>query len=346
MTHRFAGNALRSGIAAALLAVSGVAVAQVAEDFTVGNIRVEGLQRISEGTIYNYLPVNIGDRLDQRHVQEAIRALFATGFFSDIEMRRDGATLVVVVHERPSIESFELVGNKDLKTEDLQKSLRGVGLATGKTFDRSVLEEVRGFLTDQYFSRGKYAVRIDPKVEEVPGNKVRIKIDIVEGKRAQIRQINLVGNTVYEDKDLLEEFELKTPGWLSWYKQDDRYSRESLQGDMEKLTSYYQDRGYANFAVESTQVAIAPEMDDIFITMNLHEGEVYKVGEVKMAGTMKGAAGAAAAAAAGEDRADLLAQAHHAVAGAHLSTGSAPMAMPSPKSTRCRPRTRTRRPST
>ena len=287
MTHRFAGNALRSGIAAALLAVSGVAVAQVAEDFTVGNIRVEGLQRISEGTIYNYLPVNIGDRLDQRHVQEAIRALFATGFFSDIEMRRDGATLVVVVHERPSIESFELVGNKDLKTEDLQKSLRGVGLATGKTFDRSVLEEVRGFLTDQYFSRGKYAVRIDPKVEEVPGNKVRIKIDIVEGKRAQIRQINLVGNTVYEDKDLLEEFELKTPGWLSWYKQDDRYSRESLQGDMEKLTSYYQDRGYANFAVESTQVAIAPEMDDIFITMNLHEGEVYKVGEVKMAGTMK-----------------------------------------------------------
>ena len=288
MAQRTAGNALRSGIAAVLLAVSGVAVAQQdAGDFTVGNIRVEGLQRISEGTVYNYLPVNIGDRLDQRHIQESIRALFATGFFSDIEMRRDGATLVVVVRERPSIESFELVGNKDLKTEDLQKSLRGVGLATGKTFDRSVLEEVRGFLTDQYFSRGKYAVRIDPKVEEVPGNKVRIKIDIVEGKRAQIRQINLVGNTVYEDKDLLEEFELKTPGWLSWYKQDDRYSRESLQGDMEKLTSYYQDRGYANFAVESTQVAIAPEMDDIFITMNLHEGEVYKVGEVKMAGTMK-----------------------------------------------------------
>src|SRR4249919_1419832 len=157
-----------------LLAVRVVAQTGVEDEFTVGNIRVEGLQRISEGTIYNYLPVNIGDRLDQRHIQEAIRALFATGFFSDIELRRDGATLVVVVRERPSIESFELVGNKDLKTEDLQKSLRGVGLATGKTFDRSVLEEVRGFLTDQYFSRGKYAVRIDPKVEEVPGNKVRI----------------------------------------------------------------------------------------------------------------------------------------------------------------------------
>jgi outer membrane protein insertion porin family len=266
---------------------AGAAAQSPGSDFTVGDIRVEGLQRISEGTVYNYLPVNIGDRLDQRRIQEAIRALFSTGFFSDIELRRDGETLVVVVHERPSIESFEISGNKDVKTEDLQQSLRSVGLATGKTFDRSVLEEVRGFLTDQYFSRGKYAVRIDPKVEEVPGNKVRIKIDVVEGDRARIRQINLVGNTAYDDEELLEAFELKTPNWLSWYRQDDRYSRESLQGDIEKLTSWYQDRGYANFEVESTQVAIAPEMDDIFITMNLHEGEVYKVGEVKVAGTMK-----------------------------------------------------------
>ena len=270
-----------------LMAYAGAAAAQGTDAFTVGDIRVEGLQRISEGTIYNYLPVNIGDRLDQRRIQEAIRALFGTGFFSDIEMRRDGETLVVVVQERPSIESFEVTGNKDIKTEDLQKSLRGVGLAPGKTFDRSVLEEVRGFLTDQYFSRGKYAVRIDPKVEEVPGNKVRIKIDVVEGERARIRQINLVGNTAYDDEELQEAFELRTPNWLSWYKQDDRYSRESLQGDIEKLTSWYQDRGYANFAVDSTQVAIAPEMDDVFITMNLNEGEVYRVGEVKVAGTMK-----------------------------------------------------------
>ncbi len=278
---------LRRIVAGVLLAGSVQALAQAPAAFTVGDIRVEGLQRISEGTVYNYLPVNIGDSLDERRIQEAIRALFGTGFFSDIEMRRDGQTLVVVVHERPSIESFELSGNKDIKTEDLQQSLRSVGLAAGKTFDRSVLEEVRGFLTDQYFSRGKYAVRIDPKVEEVPGNKVRIKIEIVEGQRARIRQINLVGNSAYEDKELLDAFELRTPNWLSWYKQDDRYSRESLQGDIETLTSYYQDRGFANFAVESTQVAIAPEMDDIFITMNLHEGEVYTVGDVKLAGTMK-----------------------------------------------------------
>jgi outer membrane protein insertion porin family len=278
---------LRRLIGGILLAHAGVALGQGAGDFVVGDIRVEGLQRISEGTVYNYLPVNIGDRLDQRRVQEAIRALFGTGFFSDVEVRRDGETLVVVVRERPSIESFEITGNKDIKTEDLEKSLRSVGLATGKTFDRSVLEEVQGYLTDQYFSRGKYAVRIDPTVEEVPGNKVRIKIEVVEGKRARIRQINLVGNTAYDDEELLEAFELRTPNWLSWYRQDDRYSRESLQGDIETLQSWYQDRGYANFEVESTQVAIAPEKDDIFITINLREGEVYKVGEVKLAGTMK-----------------------------------------------------------
>ncbi len=283
----FNGNMLRLLIGAILLAQSGFALAQGAGDFVVGDIRVEGLQRISEGTVYNYLPVNIGDRMDQRRVQEAVRALFATGFFSDIEMRRDGGTLVVVVLERPSIESFDITGNKDIKTEDLQKSLRAVGLATGKTFDRSVLEEVQGYMTDQYFSRGKYAVRIDTKVEEVPGNKVRIRIEVKEGQRARIRQINLVGNEAFDDEELLEAFELRTPNWLSWYRQDDRYSRESLQGDIEKLLSYYQDRGYANFDVESTQVAIAPEKDDIFITLNLREGEVYKVGEVKVAGTMK-----------------------------------------------------------
>jgi outer membrane protein insertion porin family len=256
-------------------------------EFVIADIRVEGLQRITEGTIYNYLPVNIGDRLDQRRIQEAIRALFATGFFRDIEIRRDGSTLIVVVAERPSIESFEISGNKDIKTEDLQKSLRSVGLASGKTFDRSVLEEVEAYLTDQYFSRGKYAVRIEPTVEEVPGNRVKIRIDVQEGKRARIRKINVVGNEVFEDETLLGEFALRTPGWLSWYKQDDRYSRESLQSDLETIESYYQDRGYANFEVESTQVALAPELDDIFITINVREGETYKVGEVKIAGQMK-----------------------------------------------------------
>src|SRR6202051_3238597 len=255
------------------------------EPFTVGDIRIEGLQRISEGTVFNYLPVNIGDHLDGQRIGEAMRALYATGFFRDVELRRDGNTLLVGVIERPSIAKFELKGNKDIKTEDLQKSLRNVGLATGKTFDRSVLDEVKQYLTDQYFSRGKYAVRVDTKITDLPGNKVDVIVDIKEGKRAKIEQINLVGNTKFKEKDVLDSFELKTPNWLSWYKQDDRYSRESLTGDLEKLRSFYMDRGYANFQVESTQVAIAPEKDDIFITVNISEGSVYRVSEVKLSGT-------------------------------------------------------------
>jgi outer membrane protein insertion porin family len=267
--------------------ICGTVWAQAAQAaFTVGDIRIEGLQRISEGTVFNYLPVNIGDHLDGARIGEAMRALYATGFFRDVELRRDGNTLLVVVVERPSIAKFDIKGNKDINTEDLTKSLRNVGLATGKTFDRSVLEDVKQYLTDQYFSRGKYAVRVDTKITDLPGNKVDIAVDIKEGKRAKIEQINIVGNTKYKEKDILNGFELKTPNWLSWYKQDDRYSRESLTGDLEKLRSYYMDRGYANFQIESTQVTIAPEKDDMYITVNINEGEVYKVSDVKLAGTM------------------------------------------------------------
>jgi outer membrane protein insertion porin family len=280
---------MRRTIWAAIPAVLAVpaAIAQTGlGEFTVGDIRIEGLQRISEGTVFNYLPVNIGDRLDQRRVEESLRALYATGFFRDVELRRDGGTLVIAVAERPSIESFTLAGNKDIKTEDLEKSLRNVGLARGKTFNQSTLDEVERFLTDQYYSRGKYAVRVDTKVEEMSGNRVKIAIDIAEGKRAKIRQINVVGNQAYDDETLLDEFKLRTPNWLSWYRQDDRYSREELSGDIEKLRSYYMDRGYANFDVESTQVAIAPNKDDIFITLNVKEGEVYRISDVKIAGNL------------------------------------------------------------
>ena len=261
------------------------AIVPAATEFTVGDIKIEGLQRVAEGTVYNYLPVNIGDRLTPQRIREAIKALYATGFFRDVQMRREGNTLIVVVLERPSIESFEITGNKDIKTEDLQKSLRGVGLATGKTFDRSVLEDVTQYLTDQYYARGKYGVQITSKVEEEAGNRVKIKIDIKEGSRATIRQINLVGDTRFPQQDILETLELKTPNWLSWYKQDDRYSRESLQGDLEKVRNYYMDRGYANFQIDSTQVQIAPDKEDIYITINITEGQVYTVSEVKLAGT-------------------------------------------------------------
>ncbi|MBK6671998.1 MAG: outer membrane protein assembly factor BamA [Proteobacteria bacterium] len=274
--------------AAVALALSPIAGAQEIYPrdarFTVGDIRVEGLQRVSEGTVYNYLPVNIGDDLGTQRLREAMRALYATGFFRNVELRRDGDTLVVVVKERPSIESFELKGNKDFKTEELTKSLRNLGLAAGKTFDRAVLEELRGYLTEQYFSRGKYGVTIDTQVEEQPDNRVRIKIDIKEGARARIRQINIVGNTKFKEKDILESFELKTPKWNNWWKQNTRYSRESLSGDLEKLKSWYQDRGYANMDIESAQVTISPEKDDMFITVSVKEGEIYKIADASIAG--------------------------------------------------------------
>ena len=277
----------RAGLSAlVMLTLPALAPAQQAAepDFTVGDIRVEGLQRLTEGTVFNYLPVNIGDRLNGQRLREALRALYATGFFRDVELRRDGSTLVVAVLERPSLESVELKGNKDIKTEDLQKSLRQVGLSAGKTFNRSTLEEVTQYLTDQYYSRGKYAVSINTKVEDLPNNRVRVNIDIKEGSRAKIRQINIVGNTKFKPKDILETLTLKTPNWTSWYKQDDRYSRESLQGDLEKIKTWYQDRGYANFRADSVQVAISPEKSDIFITVNITEGDVYKIGSVKLAG--------------------------------------------------------------
>jgi len=264
--------------------IAEVTLAQSA--FVVRDIRVEGLQRISDGTVFNYLPVNIGDTLDRQRIQEAVRAVYATGFFKDVEFRRDGDTLVIAVLERPSIESFTIEGNKDIKTEDLEEPLGNIGLKSGRTFNRSVLDEVEQSLTDQYFSQGKYAARVKAEVEDVEGNKVRIAIKIVEGDRARIRQINLVGNSTYSDKDLLEAFELKTPHWLSFIRQDDRYSREALSGDLEALRSYYMDRGFADFAIESTQVAIAPNKEDIFITVNLSEGERYKISDVRLAGDL------------------------------------------------------------
>jgi outer membrane protein insertion porin family len=270
----------------ALLAVPAVLAQSDSGAFTVGDIRIEGLQRISEGTVFNYLPVNIGDRLDQRRIDEALRAIYATGFFRDVELRRDGGTLIIVVLERPSIESFTIEGNKDIKTEDLEKSLRNVGLARGKTFNQSTLDEVERFLTDQYYSRGKYGVRVDTRVDELEDNRVRIAIDIVEGKRSRIRQINVVGNEAFEDDELLEILKLRTPNWLSWYRQDDRYSREELSGDLEKLRSWYLDRGYANFEIDSTQVAIAPDREDMFITVNVKEGEVFRISDVKIAGNL------------------------------------------------------------
>ena len=275
----------RSAVLAVALLLS-APLTVVAQEFIVGDMRVEGLQRISEGTVFNYLPINIGDRVDSVRIQEAIRALYDQKLFDDIEMRQDGRTLIIAVRERPSIEDFTIEGNKDIKTEDLMDSLRGVGLARGRTFDRSVLDNVAMFLREQYYDRGKYAVVVDTNVVDRPNNTVRIGINVREGDRARIRQVNIVGNRNFEDEAVRADFELDTANWLSWFRQDDRYAKESLSGDLEKLRSYYMDRGFADFRVDSTQVAISPDRKDIYVTINVHEGERYKISDVKLVGDM------------------------------------------------------------
>jgi outer membrane protein insertion porin family len=254
--------------------------------FVIQDIRVEGLQRISEGTVYNYLPVDRGDLLDPSAARVAIRELYRTGFFKDISMRHEGGILVVEVLERPAIASVSLSGNKAIKDEDLRRVLVDVGLSEGEVFDRLVLDRLQQEMVKQYFSQGRYAVEVDTRVTELERNRVRIAIVIDEGDVAEIRHINVVGNETYTDEDILSEFEADiVPFWKFWSK-DGQYSREKLSGDMEKLRSYYLDRGYVDFSVESTQVSISPDKKDIFITANVVEGDVYGVDDVQITGDL------------------------------------------------------------
>lgn len=277
-------RALSAAVAVLLLAAPLYAAGEV--NFVVRDMRVEGLQRISEGTVFNYLPINIGDTVDRIRIQESVRSLYNQGLFDDIEIRRDGESLVIIVKERPSIESFTIDGNKDIKTEDLMGSLRDVGLAKGRTFDRSVLDNVEMFLRDQYYDRGKYGVQITSSVLERPNNTVRIAILVTEGDRSKIRQVSIIGNDTFAEEDIRENFNLDTANWLSWIRQDDRYAKESLEGDLETLTSYYMDRGYADFRIESTQVAISPNKKDMFVTIGISEGDQYTISDAKIVGEM------------------------------------------------------------
>lgn len=254
------------------------------EPFTIADIRLEGLERIAAGTVFSYMPVERGDRLDDARAAEAIRALYRTRFFNDVQFGRDGEILVVTFVERPAISRITLDGNKDLKSEDLLKGLRNIGMAEGETFERLALERVTQELTRQYNNRGKYNVKITPEVDQLDRNRVALKITIAEGKASTIKHINIVGNTVFSDEEIREEFEANETNWLSWYRSDDQYSREKLQGDLETLRSYYLDRGYVDFQIESTQVTVSPERRNIYITANVREGEIFEVGEVKLTG--------------------------------------------------------------
>ncbi|MGZ5009814.1 MAG: outer membrane protein assembly factor BamA [Methylobacter sp.] len=256
------------------------------EEFIVEDIQVRGLQRISVGTVYNYLPVNVGERFSLDNVAPAIKALFKTGFFKDISLEREGSTLIVNVVERPSIAKIIFEGNKDLSKDDLTKALKKIGLAEGKVFDQQVLDKVEQELSRQYFSHGKYGLKITTEVSNLTRNRVGIHIKISEGRVAKIKQINIVGNNVFDDETLLRHLELNTSNLLSFYTKDDQYSKQKLQADLETLRSYYLDRGYINFSIESTQVAITPDKKDIYVTINVKEGDVYTLEKVKLAGNL------------------------------------------------------------
>lgn len=268
----------------ASLLLSQMLHAQSFEPFTISDIRVDGLQRISAGTVFTYMPLERGEQMDQAKAGRAIRALFRTGFFNDVRLDRQGDILVVTVTERPAINKITFVGNKDIKTEELTKNLKEIGLAEGETFDRLQLDRVTQELTRAYNNRGKYNVSIQPSVTVLDRNRVDVQVDIKEGRAAKIRHINIVGNEAYPEDELRKGWESNTSNWLSWYRRDDQYSREKLSGDLEKLNSFYLDRGYVDFDVESTQVSITPDRRDMFLTANVHEGEVYSISEAIVTG--------------------------------------------------------------
>jgi outer membrane protein insertion porin family len=257
-----------------------------AQTFIISDIRVEGLQRISAGSVFAALPIAVGDVVDERAIRSATRSLFATGNFDDIRIGQDGNVLVVLVTERPSISEINIEGNKAIETEALLEGLKGAGLAVGQVFQRSTLEGMQLELQRQYVLQGRYDANIETEVVPEPRNRVSINIDVDEGTVASIKHINVVGNEIYTDEDLGEEFELKTTGWLSFFTNDDKYSKEKLTGDLETLTSYYMDRGYLQFRIDSTQVSVSPNKKEVYITANITEGEKFTVSSVDLSGDL------------------------------------------------------------
>ena len=267
--------------------VAGLALQSVqADDFVVDDIRVTGLHRIAPGTVFNYLPVTIGDRVDEKRTQEAVRALYKTGFFKDVKLERDGDVLVVTVQERESIADITFKGNKAIKTEDLLKGLGEIGFSKGEVFNEGKLDKVTQELRRQYFANGRYGVVIEPKIVALDDNSLTVAFNITEGDPARIRQINLIGNRAFSEKDILGNFKLTTPTWLTWFNKNDQYSKQKLGGDLEVLRSMYQDNGYLDFHVESTQISITPDKADVYITINIGEGEQYTISDVVLAGRL------------------------------------------------------------
>ena len=255
--------------------------------FQVSDIRIEGLQRVSAGTVFSALPINVGDQVDQASVREASRSIFSTGFFADVAMAQENGVLVIVLTERPAITEINLEGNKAIQSEQLLDALTDNGLSEGQIFRQSILEGMAQELQRQYVSQGRYGALVTTNVEELPRNRVAINIDIDEGSVAKIRHINIIGNKSFSEKELRENFELNETGFWSWLTSNDKYSREKLTGDIETLETWYLDRGYLAFEIKNTQVSVSPNKESVYITITLDEGDTYKISEVELSGELK-----------------------------------------------------------
>ncbi|MES9835262.1 MAG: outer membrane protein assembly factor BamA [Candidatus Thiodiazotropha sp.] len=267
--------------------MGGLLITQQSAAFVVEDIRVEGLQRISAGTVFNYLPIKTGDLVDLGNSAQIIRTLYKTGFFKDIRLERDENVLIVFVRERPAIAEINISGNKELDTEPLMAGLKDIGLAEGRVFKRALLEKVEQELNRQYFARGKYGIKIKSTVTPLERNRVGLGIEISEGLTARIKHINIIGNQAFDDDELLDEFELGVPSWYAVFSNRDKYSKQALSGDLETLRSFYLDRGFIDFKIESTQVSITPDKQDIYITVVVDEGDVFTLSDIKLAGELE-----------------------------------------------------------
>jgi len=269
-----------------ILLNSAVMATAFADTFTVSEIKIEGLQRLPDGTLLNYLPIVAGDPVDDNQITYAVSELYKTGFFANIKLFRDGDVLIVRVKERPSIANVKFDGNSDIDDDALNKALLDIGVTRGQIYNRSLLEKLTLELERVYFSQGKYGVKIKTKITELDQNRVDVDITISEGKVALIKHINIVGNKVYSDATLLDELESGVPSSWALFSSIDEYSKPKLNGDLEKIRSYYLDRGYIKFAIESTQVSITPDKQDIYITINVSEGDRYKISSSKLTGEL------------------------------------------------------------
>ena len=256
------------------------------DDFLVSDIRIIGLQRVSTGSIFNVIPISVGDNIDQRKSADITRSLFATEQFDDIQIAKDGNTLIIVVQERPSISAIDISGNKALKTEQLLESLDGVGIKEGEVYKRSTVEKVKSELVRSYASNGRYGAGVDIEEIKKPRNRIELNIEVDEGKSATIESINIIGNELFSNEDLLDGFELSSGSFFSFLSNDNAYSREKLKGDIESLESFYLNRGYLKFSIESSEISLSKDKKSIFINFNIFEGEQYTINDVEVIGDL------------------------------------------------------------